>query len=64
VSASSEDDRTTSLQPHVITSVIIIISVGSILKHAVLKHFSRQLDANLSTSHRWLADIFVTELNL
>jgi predicted metal-dependent peptidase len=56
VSASSEDDLTTSLQPHVITSDTII-SVGSILKHAVLKHFSRQLHANLNTSHRWMADI-------
>jgi len=61
VSASSEDDRTTSLQTHVITSDTII-SAGNILKHAVLKHFPRQLHVNLSTSHRRMADILLTEL--
>jgi hypothetical protein len=39
VSASSEDDRATPLQPHDITSDTIN-SVGSILKHAVLKNFA------------------------
>jgi hypothetical protein len=61
VSASSEDDLTTSLQRHVITSDTIT-SVGSILKHAVLKQFPRQPRANLSTSHRLMADIFLTDL--
>jgi hypothetical protein len=32
VSASSEDDRTTSLQPHITSDTIT--SAGSILKHA------------------------------
>jgi hypothetical protein len=44
VSACSEDDGTTSLQPHVITSDTTI-SVDSILKHSVMKHFAGKLHA-------------------
>jgi hypothetical protein len=49
VPASSEDDRTTSLQPHITSDTII--SAGSILKHAALIHFIGQLHAKLATCH-------------
>jgi hypothetical protein len=50
VSASSEDDRTTSLQRHVITSDTTI-SVDSILEHSAMKHFAGQLHAKQTPLH-------------